>query len=83
MNPIVTLEKIERRAATVRQMHVQYGAFVDRCVAILYQAHDFGWQVALRLNGERSVRKAESLLGFDLRSDFRPSTQLSRLIYDT
>ena len=77
----MTLEQIEMRAATVRRMHAQYGPFVERCERILQQAHDLGWQVAMMLNDERSVRGAESLFGTHLRGDFKKSTPLSRLIY--
>lgn len=62
-------------------MHAHYTPFVERCETILQQAHDLGWQVALMLNDEYSIRRAESLLGAHLRADFKPSTPLSRLIY--
>ncbi len=77
----MTLDQIATRAATVRAQHLQYASYVARCERVLQQAHDFGWQVALSLNGERAVRNAESLLGAHLRSDFPPSTSLSKLIY--
>lgn len=77
----MTLEQIALRAQTVRRQHAQYGRFVDQCVSILQQAHDFGWRVTLAHNDERSIRKAESLLGVHLRDDFKASTRLSKLIY--
>ena len=78
----MTLEQIALRAQTVRRQHLHYGRFVDQCVRILQQAHDFGWRVTLAQNDERSIRKAESLLGVHIRGDFKPSTRLSKLIYD-
>lgn len=78
----MTLEQIAVRAASARRQHAHYTAFVERCARVLYQAHDLGWKVALQLNDERAVRGAESLLGAHLRSDFEPSTRLSKLIYD-
>lgn len=77
----MTLDQIANRAATVRAQHVQYASYVVRCERILQQAHDLGWRVTLMLNGERAVRNAESLLGTHLRTDFPPSTTLSKLIY--
>jgi hypothetical protein len=77
----MTLEQIQIRAAEARKQHSQYVPFVERCERILQQAHDLGWQVALMLNDEYSVRRAESLLGAHLRADFKASTPLSRLIY--
>ena len=77
----MTLEQIQTRAATARRQHAQYLPFVERCESILQQAHDLGWQVALMLNDEYSIRRAESLLGAHLRADFKASTPLSRLIY--
>lgn len=77
----MTLDQIATRASTVRAQHVQYAAYVARCERVLQQAHDLGWKVTLMLNGERTVRNAESLLGTHLRADFPPSTTLSRLIY--
>ena len=77
----MTLDQIQRRAAAARRMHAHYTPFVERCETILQQAHDLGWQVALMLNDEYSIRRAESLLGAHLRADFKPSTPLSRLIY--
>ena len=77
----MTLDQIERRAAAARRMHAQYVPFVEQCELILQQAHDLGWKVALMINDERAVRRAESLLGAHLRGDFQASTPLSRLIY--
>lgn len=77
----MTLEQIQTRAAEARRQHSHYVPFVEHCERILQQAHDLGWQVALMLNDEYSVRRAESLLGAHLRGDFKASTPLSRLIY--
>jgi hypothetical protein len=77
----MTLEQIQNRVAVAREQHSQYLPFVENCERILQQAHDLGWQVALMLNDEHSVRRAESLLGTHLRADFKASTPLSRLIY--
>src|SRR5690606_21868806 len=77
----MTLEQIQTRAAAIRKLYGQYLPLVERCETILQQAHDLGWQVALMLNDERTVRVAESLFGSYLRNDFRKSTPLSRLIY--
>lgn len=77
----MTLEQIATRAAVAKRQHTQYVPFVERCERILQQAHDLGWRVTLALNDERSIRGAESLLGASLRTDFKPSTALSRLIY--
>jgi hypothetical protein len=77
----MTLEQIANRAAVARRQHAQYVNFVERCERILQQAHDLGWRVTLMLNDERAIRGAESLLGASLRTDFKPSTPLSRLIY--
>ena len=77
----MTLEQIDLRAQTVRRQYAHYSRFVDQCVRILQQAHDFGWRVTLTLNDEPSIRKAESLLGVHIRGDFKPSTRLSKLIY--
>jgi hypothetical protein len=79
--PRMTLEQIHARADVARRQYAHYSAWVDRCTRVLVQAHDLGWKVALQLNDERAVRGAESLLGAHLRSDFAPSTRLSRLIY--
>ncbi len=77
----MTLDQIERRAAVARRMHAHYVPFVEQCELILQQAHDLGWKVALMLNDEYSIRRAESLLGAHIRGDFKASTPLSRLIY--
>lgn len=77
----MTLDQIATRAAVARRQHAQYVPFVERCERILQQAHDLGWRVTLTLNDERAIRAAESLLGASLRTDFEPSTPLSRLIY--
>lgn len=77
----MTLDQIERRVAVARRMHSHYVPFVEHCERILQQAHDLGWKVALMLNDEYSVRRAESLLGTHIRGDFQASTPLSRLIY--
>ena len=77
----MTLEQIQTRVAVARTQHSHYLPFVETCERIVQQAHDLGWQVALMLNDEYSVRRAESLLGTHLRADFRASTPLSRLIY--
>jgi hypothetical protein len=77
----MTLDQIQTRAAVARRLHAHYLPFVENCERILQQAHDLGWQVALMLNDEYSVRRAESLLGAHLRADFKASTPLSRLIY--
>ena len=77
----MTLEQIATRAAVARRQYAQYQHFVERCERILQQAHDLGWRVTLMLNDEGAIRGAESLLGASLRTDFKPSTPLSRLIY--
>ena len=77
----MTLEQIATRAAVARRQHANYVAFVERCERILQQAHDLGWQITHMLNDEDAIRGAESLLGSNLRADFKPSTQLSKLIY--
>lgn len=77
----MTLDQIQTRAAVARRQYAQYLPFVEHCERILQQAHDLGWQVAMMLNDEHSVRRAESLLGTHLRADFKASTPLSRLIY--
>ena len=77
----MTLEQIQSRVAVARTQHSHYLPFVETCERILQQAHDLGWQVAMMLNDEYSVRRAESLLGAHLKDDFKASTPLSRLIY--
>lgn len=77
----MNLEQIQTRVAVARQQHAHYLPFVENCERILQQAHDLGWKVALMLNDEHSVRRAESLLGTYLQGDFKASTPLSRLIY--
>jgi hypothetical protein len=77
----MTAEQIAQRGRTVMAQHASYAMFVERCVNIMIQAHDLGWQTAVLLNGERAVRVAESLLGIHVRSDFEPQTELSKLIY--
>ena len=77
----MTLDQIQRRVAVARRMYSHYVPFVEHCELILHQAHDLGWKVALMLNDEHSIRRAESLLGAHIRGDFKASTPLSRLIY--
>lgn len=77
----MTLDQIASRASVARRSYPSYLPFVERCELILQQAHEFGWKIAVRLNDEGSIRRAESLFGTHLCSDFPESTPLSKLIY--
>ena len=77
MNP----EQIELRASVALRAYANHTAFVQRCAQILRHAHDLGWRTTGRLHDRRAIRRAESLLGVDLRQDFAERTRLSTLIY--
>lgn len=77
MNP----DQIATRTGVAMREHANYSHFVQRCARIMHQAHDLGWKVTSLLNDARTIRRAESLFGFDLRHDFPEQTTLSKLIY--